>query len=147
MSATCTFPDRLRQAVLFEALGLAIVTPAGTYFFDQSASHMSIVGIFASTLATLWNFVFNLGFDHTMLRLFGQTTKTFATRIVHAALFEIGFLVMLIPPVSWYLDMSLWATFVMDLSIAIFYMVYAFGFNLSYDRIFPGAAKRADDAA
>lgn len=145
MSTIRTFPDRMRHAVLFEALGLAIVTPAGAYLFDQPASHMGVVGIFASTLATIWNFGFNLGFDHAMLRLFGNTRKSYPLRLLHAALFEIGFLIMLIPPVSWYLGMSLWDTFVMDVSIAVFYMVYAFGFNLAYDRTFPLPIHRSAD--
>nr|WP_246299823.1 PACE efflux transporter [Sinorhizobium psoraleae] len=113
----------MRHAVLFEGLGLAIVTPVGAYVFGQPASHMSVVGVFASTLATIWNFGFNLGFDHAMLRLVGNTTKTYALRILHTALFEIGFLIMLIPPVSWYLGMSLWDTLVMDLSALILPMI------------------------
>jgi len=145
VSTVRSFPDRMRQAVLFELFGLAIVIPAGAYLFGQPAGHMSVVGVFASTLAMLWNFVFNFGFDHAMLRLFGDTRKTFAVRIVHAALFEIGFLIMLVPAVSWYLGMSLWDTFVMDLLIALFYMIYAFGFTLTYDRTFPPPVRRAGE--
>ena len=33
--------------------------------------------------------------------------------------------------------MGLWETFLMDLAIVIFYVVYAFLFNLTYDRVFP----------
>ncbi|MEQ9476658.1 chlorhexidine efflux transporter, partial [Marinovum algicola] len=41
------------------------------------------------------------------------------------------------PFIAWYLGISLWQAFVMDVSFALFYMVYAFGFNWAYDRLFP----------
>ncbi len=44
---------------------------------------------------------------------------------------------MILPPVAWYLDMTLFETFMLDLSIVLFYMVYNFGFNIAYDRLFP----------
>lgn len=137
MAALRSFPDRIRHALMFEAIGLAIVTPAGAYLFAQPIAHMGMVGIGSATLATVWNFVFNLGFDHAMLRLVGHARKNLAARLVHVALFEIGLLVMLLPAIAWYLGMSLWQTFLMDLAIVVFYVVYNFGFNLAYDRVFP----------
>lgn len=44
---------------------------------------------------------------------------------------------ILIPPIAWYLGMSLWDTLIMDVSIIVFYLVYAFLYNLAYDRVFP----------
>ena len=44
---------------------------------------------------------------------------------------------MLIPFVAWYLGISLWAALMMDISIVAFYLVYAFVFNIAYDRVFP----------
>ena len=132
-----SFPDRIRHALMFEAIGLAIVTPAGAYLFHQPIGHMGVVGIGAATLATVWNFVFNLGFDHAMQRMVGHARKNLTARLVHVALFEIGLLVMLLPAIAWYLGISLWQTFLMDLAIVVFYVVYNFGFNLAYDRVFP----------
>ncbi len=58
--------------------------------------HMGVVGIGSATIATIWNFLFNLGFDHGMRRMFGSTTKTFRIRLVHTVLFEIGLLAILL---------------------------------------------------
>ena len=41
------------------------------------------------------------------------------------------------PFIAWYLNISLAHALVMDISFALFYVVYAFVFNWSYDRVFP----------
>ena len=136
-----SFPDRVRHTVLFEVLGLALVIPGGAMLFNLPATHMGVIGVGSATVATLWNFVYNLGFDHAMLRLIGHTRKSLVLRVLHALLFEGGLLVLLLPPMAWYLGMGLWQTFVMDLAIVVFYVVYGFLFNLAYDRIFPVPAQ------
>lgn len=132
-----TFPDRVRHAVLFEAFGLAIFVPAAAVLFNQPMSHMGVIGIGSATIATLWNFVYNLGFDHAMLRLIGHTRKSLKARVVHVLLFEGGLLAMLIPPIAWYLDITVWQALMMDMAIVAFYLVYTFAYNLAYDRVFP----------
>ncbi|AKR56780.1 membrane protein [Devosia sp. H5989] len=132
-----SFPDRVRHALMFEIVGLAIVIPAGSYLFGLPAAHMGVIGIVGATVATLWNFVFNLGFDHALLRLQGHTRKSVAVRVAHAVLFEIGLLAMLLPMIAWYLGVSLVQAFLMDMSMVVFYVVYAFVFNIAYDRVFP----------
>ncbi|WP_142113966.1 PACE efflux transporter [Bosea sp. AK1] len=132
-----SFPDRVRHTALFEVLGLALVIPGGAMLFNLPATHMGVIGVGSATVATLWNFVYNLGFDHAMLRFIGHTRKSLALRVLHALLFEGGLLVLLLPPMAWYLGMGLWETFLMDLAIVVFYVVYAFLFNLAYDRVFP----------
>ena len=132
-----SFPDRVRHTVMFEIIGLALVIPGGAMLFNLPATHMGVIGVGSATVATLWNFVYNLGFDHAMLRFAGHTRKSLGLRVLHALLFEGGLLVLLLPPMAWYLGMGLWQTFVMDLAIVGFYVVYAFLFNLIYDRVFP----------
>jgi len=132
-----SFPDRVRHALMFEIVGLAIVIPAGSYLFGLPAAHMGVIGIVGATVATLWNFLFNLGFDHALLRFQGHTRKSMAVRVAHAVLFEIGLLAMLLPMIAWYLGVSLVQAFLMDMSMVVFYVVYAFVFNIAYDRVFP----------
>jgi uncharacterized membrane protein len=132
-----TFPDRVRHAVLFEAFGLAIFVPVAAVLFNQPMGHMGVVGIVSATIATLWNFVYNLGFDHAMLRFIGHTRKSLKARIVHVLLFEGGLLAMLIPPIAWYLGITVWQALMMDMAIVGFYLVYTFAYNLAYDRVFP----------
>ncbi|WP_267553714.1 PACE efflux transporter [Rhizobium rhizogenes] len=132
-----SFKDRVRHAVMFELIGLAIFTPGAALLFDQPLEHMGIVGIISATAATVWNFVFNLGFDRAMMHLRGSVQKTIPIRIAHTTLFEAGLIVVLIPFIAWYLGISLMTALAMDIAIVAFYLVYAFFFNIAYDRVFP----------
>lgn len=136
-----TFRDRVRHALLFELIGLALFIPAGAYLFGLPAAKLGVIGVVSATVATLWNFVYNIGFDHAMQRFVGHTSKTLGHRILHTLLFEGGLLLVLLPPIAWYLGIGLVQAFLMDLAFVVFYVVYAFVFNLAYDRIFPVPAR------
>lgn len=129
--------DRIRHAVSFELIALAIITPLGAAVFDTPIKEMGVVTVVSATIATCWNYVYNLMFDHAMLRRRGTVIKTPAIRVLHAVLFELGLLFVLIPFIALYLGVGLWTAFVMDLAFAGFYLVYAFCFNWAYDVIFP----------
>lgn len=129
--------DRIRHAILFELIALILVTPLGQMVFGVPMEDFGVVAVVSATIAMLWNYLFNLGFDHTMLRLFSDVRKTLATRVVHAVLFEAGLLCLLVPFIAWYLGVPLWSAFILDISLAAFYLVYAFIFNWSYDAVFP----------
>lgn len=130
-------PDRIRHALLFEGLGLAIVIPAGGWVFGLPVQDMGIVAVVSATLATLWTYIYNLMFDRVMFRRVGHTRKTIGLRVIHAFLFEAGLLLVLMPFIAWYLSISLIAAFWMDIAFAIFYLVYAFVYNWLYDIVFP----------
>jgi uncharacterized membrane protein len=135
--------DRIRHSVLFELIGLITVTPLGGWAFGVPISHFGIVAVVSTSLAMGWNYAYNLGFDHAMLRIYGDVRKSLRARIVHAGLFEFGLLCLLVPFIAWYLDVPLWQAFVMDVSLAGFYLVYAFVFNWIYDIVFPIPAEEA----
>ncbi|MGL4289261.1 MAG: PACE efflux transporter [Phreatobacter sp.] len=132
-----TSSDRIRHTILFELVSLTIVLPAGSWVFGIGLEQMGVIGIGSSIAATVWNYAYNLGFDHLMLRLTGSVAKSWPVRVAHALLFEAGLLIVLLPAIAWYLGISLLDAFIMDIAIAGFYVVYAFVFNLAYDRVFP----------
>lgn len=142
-----TTRDRIRHALSFEIIGLAIVTPLGAWVFGMPMHDIGMIGLISATIATLWNYVYNLGFDRFMQRVRGSTQKTAPIRVAHAILFEGGLLIVLLPPIAWYLGISLWQAFLMDVSFALFYMGYAFVFNWAYDRLFPLPEWRELEAA
>ncbi|QFT81604.1 Bacterial Transmembrane Pair family protein [Roseovarius sp. THAF27] len=129
--------DRLRHALSFEIIALILIVPLGAVAFGVPMHNLGVVGLVSATIATLWNMVFNFGFDLLLQRRTGATRKTARLRVVHAVLFEAGLLVVLMPFIAWYLQVSLWQALAMDLSFALFYMVYALGFNWLYDIVFP----------
>jgi uncharacterized membrane protein len=128
--------DRIRHAISFEIIGLLVVTPLGAVAFDFPLHDMGMVAVVSATIATCWNFVYNYLFDLVMQRSAGTTKKGRAARVYHAVLFEVGLLVVLMPFIAWYLSISIWHALIMDLSFALFYMLYAYVFNWAYDRIF-----------
>lgn len=132
-----TIKDRIRHALSFEIIGLIIMIPLGAMVFSMPAEDIGVVGAVSATIATAWNYLYNLGFDHAMQRLKGTTQKTTLVRVAHSVLFELGLLVVLMPFIAWYLGISLMHALVMDISFALFYVVYAFVFNWCYDRLFP----------
>ncbi len=129
--------DRIRHALSFEIIALILVVPLGALVFHMPIHDIGIVGVASASLATLWNIAYNYAFDVALRRMTGTTEKRPGTRLVHAVLFEIGLLIVLMPFIAWYLGISLWRAFVMDVSFALFYVVYAFVFNWIYDRVFP----------
>lgn len=132
-----TTSDRVRHALLFELFGLALITPLGALVFGLPLFDMGVIGLGSATIAMVWNYIYNLWFDRAMQRLTGGTRKSVPLRVLHAVLFELGLLALLIPLIAWYLGIGLWAALVMDIAVAGFYVVYAFVFNLAYDRVFP----------
>jgi uncharacterized membrane protein len=129
--------DRIRHAVSFEVIALFAVTPVGAWAMDQPLYGFGVLAIVCATIATGWNYVYNLMFDHAMLRIRGAVHKTVPVRVMHAVLFEAGLLVFLMPYIAWYLGVSLLAAFWIDIAFAAFYVVYAFVFNWLYDVVFP----------
>lgn len=129
--------DRIRHAISFEIIGLLLVTPLGALAFHMPIEDIGVVSLVSATIATVWNFVYNRLFDEALQRFAGTTKKSAPMRVGHAILFETGLLVLLMPFIAWYLGVSLWQALVMDFSFALFYVVYAFVFNLAYDRVFP----------
>ena len=139
--------DRIRHAISFEILGLALATPLGAILFDLPLHEVGLVTLVSACLATAWNYLYNILFDRALLKLRNTTRKSGRARIVHAVLFEAGLLVALMPFIAWYLGVSLWEALAMDVSFALFYMVYAFAFNWLYDRLFPLPEWKAHAAA
>lgn len=129
--------DRLRHALSFEIIGILLATPLAAFVFHLPLDASGVIVVGSATIAMAWNYLYNLGFDHAMQRLAGTTAKTVPLRIVHAVLFELGLLVVLMPLIAWYLGISLWEALVLDVAFALFYMGYAFVFNWAYDRLFP----------
>lgn len=130
-----TTSDRIRQAVAFEIIGLALVAALGAPLFGLHPGDLGFIAVLASIIATGWNYVYNLGFDHTLARMGWR--KSPGIRVVHAVMFESGLLVATLPLIVWWLDVTLVEAVVMDVALAGFYVVYAFAFAWIYDRAFP----------
>ena len=129
--------DRIRQAISFEFIGVLIVTPLFAWAFDHPMGDIGVLVVLGATAATAWNYLFNLGFDHVLNWRRGDVRKSLPLRVFHAVLFEATLLALLLPLFAWWLNVSLLAALLMEISFAAFYMVYAFVFTWGYDSLFP----------
>jgi len=134
--------DRIRHAISFEIIALVIVTPAGAWLFGFHMVEIGVVAAGSAAIATIWNYIYNLGFDHALRWRTGDVRKSLPVRVFHAVLFEAGLLTVLLPFIAWYLGVSLLEAFLMDVSFAAFFVVYAFAFNWLYDLVFPLSAQQ-----
>lgn len=138
-----TKSDRIRQAVSFELIGLATVTPLGSWIYGFPLLDIGTISVISSLVATCWNYVFNFIFDHALRYWRGTTAKTLPLRALHATAFELGLLLILLPIFSWWLDLGYVEAFMIQLSFALFYLVYTIVFTWVYDRVFPDPSARA----
>lgn len=120
---------------LFELFAVGLTTTTLMLLAGSSGAHASVAAVASSTVAVVWNFIFNSMFEAWEAR---QTTKgrSVARRIAHAIGFEGGLVAFLVPLFAWWLEISLWEAFIVDLWIVVFFLVYTFLFSLAFDRIF-----------
>jgi uncharacterized membrane protein len=141
-----SFRDRLRQIVLFEVGGMVLLTPP--FAWASGVPFADSIGLLAllALLAALWNGAYNTGFDWIDGRLSGRCAdrRPLSLRVLHAVGFEGGLLLMSLPVVMGWTGMGWLEAFVADIVLAGVYAVYAFGYNLAYDRVFPIEALGAE---
>lgn len=137
--------DRLRQIVLFEVGGLLLITPpfawASGVPLGDSIGMLALIAL----IAAIWNGSYNTVFDWIEGRRTGRSAdrRPFGLRTLHALGFETGLLVMTLPVVMAWTGMDWLTALLADIALAAAYVLYAFLFNLAYDRIFPIAAGNA----
>ncbi len=126
---------RIVQAVLYEAIALAVVSPALGLLIDRPASSTLGLAVFMSTVALVWSYVFNTVFERWEAR---QAVKgrSLRRRIAHGLGIEGGLTIWLVPAIAGWLDVSLRDAFVANLGILAFFFVYAIVFTWGFDRVF-----------
>ncbi|WP_375177823.1 PACE efflux transporter [Marinobacter mobilis] len=132
-----TTKDRIRQAVMFEAIGLLLSIPLAALTFGLDLGKTSVLGVIGATMATVWNYLFNLMFDHALKKIFGSTHKSIKVRFVHAVSFEFGLMLAFLPVIAWWMGIGLFEALMIDIAFVVFYLVYAFVFTWTYDLVFP----------
>lgn len=125
---------RIVYVSLYEAIAI-IVSSLIFMAVGQSAGHSGAMAVVASALAIVWNVSFNTLFERWEAR---QAVKgrSVLRRVVHALGFEGGLAVILIPLMAWWFEVSLWQAAVMEAGLLLFFLVYTYGFNWAFDRIF-----------
>ncbi|MDC7217485.1 MAG: PACE efflux transporter [Spirochaetales bacterium] len=142
MQATMRSPkDRLRHSILFEIVLVLLVGPLLAEALGKPLHTMGAITISLSLIAMVVNYFYNLAFDHILLRL-GRPIHQRSTKLraLHAVLFELCLLVFSLPLVMHMLGFSFMQALLFDLGFVMAVPVYAFFFNIIYDRTFPVAS-------
>ena len=133
MSTDKSITERVVQAVGFELLALVICTPLLAWVMDKPMLDMGVVTMAIAALALAWNVLFNGMFDRLLTRL--AIVRTAWVRVVHALLFEGGLVALGVPLIAWWLDISLWQAFVLDIGVLLFFLPYTYVYHWVYDVI------------
>ncbi|CAG35176.1 hypothetical membrane protein [Desulfotalea psychrophila LSv54] len=130
--------DRIRHTVLFEVFGVIFSAPLAAFILTSNFKTTGIFAVSVSMLAMFWNWLYNMGFDHLLVRMGRSlTNRPPVLRALHAILFEFGLLTVTIPGIMWWFDLSLSQALMTDIGFVVFYLFYAYLYNWCYDRIFP----------
>ena len=124
--------ERFFQALGFEVLAIAMSAPLLSWLLDTPLAHMGILTVVVSLIAMIWNMIFNAVFDSAQARL--GFKRNYLVRALHALLFESGLVIAVVPLAAFWLDLTLWHAFVLDVGILLFFLPYTYLFNLAYDR-------------
>lgn len=126
---------KITQAILYEVIAVACVAPALALAFDEGMAHSTVLSVIMSGMALGWNMLYNYLFEFWEARQ-ARRSRTFVRRLLHAIGFEGGLVLILLPVVAWWLDISLWAALGTNLALFVFFFVYAFVFQWGFDRVF-----------
>lgn len=129
------FKRKFIYACMFELLAIVFTTFGLAVIAGHDSAHSSAAAVASSTIAFIWNFIFNGLFERWEARQ-PKRGRGFARRAAHAIGFEGGLVVMLVPLFAWWLGIGLWDAFVLDLGLIVFFMIYTYAFNLLFDRVF-----------
>lgn len=132
-----TFSDRLRHTILFEAIAVALVAVGGGLITGHGMMSIGALTLMLSLVAMILNLVYNWLFDLWDRAYRAMARRGAGLRVVHAILFEAVMLVAGLFVTAWWLDLSYRDALMLDLGFAVFFLIYAFCFNWTYDVVFP----------
>jgi len=137
---------RVVQAILYEVFAIAFVGPVLSVAFDKPPASTIGLAVVLSSIALVWNYVFNTIFERWESRQSVQG-RSFARRLAHGIGFEGGLVIILVPVMEYWLDISPASAFMANLGLLALFFFYAILFTWVFDRVFglpQSAAKRSE---
>lgn len=121
--------------VSFELIAIVLASTLLRWLSDSPVATAGITAAASSAIAMAWNYVYNMLFEAWEARQV-RKGRSVLRRIVHAVGFEAGLVGMLVPLFAWVLGVDLLTALVLNAVMILFFLVYAFLFNLAFDRLF-----------
>jgi uncharacterized membrane protein len=126
---------KIVYVISFEVIAIALASTLLRLFSDSPVVTAGITAAASSAIAMAWNYVYNLLFEAWEARQ-ARKGRSFLRRAVHAIGFEAGLVTILIPLFAWLLEVDLLTAALLNAVMIVFFLVYAFVFNLLFDRVF-----------
>ncbi|MNG92609.1 Bacterial Transmembrane Pair family protein [compost metagenome] len=126
-----SFVERIVHAVGFEAIAVLICAPLGAWLLNRSMLEVGTLAVVLSTVAMLWNMLYNSVFDR--LWPAERVQRSVKVRALHASGFEIGFVVIGVPIAALMLNLSLVQAFMLEIGFFVFMLPYTMAYNWVYD--------------
>lgn len=126
---------KLVYVTCYELIGLSMSTLGLAYLSETQASHTGPLAVMITTVAMLWNLIFNTLFERWESRQ-AKRGRSVARRVAHAVGFQLTLVVYLIPLIAWWLDMTLVEALLVDMAFIVLIPCYTFAYNWVFDRIF-----------
>ncbi|MBC3952412.1 multidrug/biocide efflux PACE transporter [Pseudomonas folii] len=130
---TKSIKERAFHAFLFEIIGVLLFAPLLAWVMGHSLAKMGAMTVMISTVAMLWNMLFNAMFDG--LRRKWGLRLSLGTRVLHALGFESGLILVIVPLAAWWLSISLLEAFLLDIGLLLLFLPYTLIFNWAYDAL------------
>ncbi len=130
---TRTLKERFFHAAGFEGLAIMLVSPLAAWVMAKPLFQMGTLAIVLSTVAMIWNMIYNAGFDRLFPR--SHLPRGLPLRIVHALGFEGGFIGIGLPVAAWLLEITLWQAFLIEVGFFLFFLPYTLAYNWLYDTL------------
>ncbi|WP_349972522.1 multidrug/biocide efflux PACE transporter [Pseudomonas caspiana] len=130
---TKSIKERAFHAFLFEIIGVLLFAPLLAWAMGHSLAKMGAMTVMISTVAMLWNMLFNAMFDG--LRRKWDFRLSLGTRVLHALGFESGLILVIVPLAAWWLSISLLEAFLLDIGLLLLFLPYTLVFNWAYDAV------------
>ncbi|HVE52361.1 MAG TPA: PACE efflux transporter [Ramlibacter sp.] len=129
------FKRKIVYVVSFELIAIVLASTLLRWLSDSPVVTAGITASASSTIAMAWNYVYNSLFEAWEARQ-ARKGRSLLRRAVHAVGFEAGLVTMLVPLFAWVLQVSLLNALLLNAAMIVFFLVYAFLFNLAFDRVF-----------
>jgi len=120
---------------LYELIAIAVSSTGLAAGSGSSLQQAGVLAVASSVIAVVWNLVYNTLFERWEVRQ-AVRGRSFKRRAAHALGFELGFVFMLVPLFAWWLGITFWHALVLDVGLALFFLVYTFAFNWAFDKVF-----------
>lgn len=131
--------ERLFQAVLYEVIAIAFLTPVYSWAFGLPFDNSLGTMVMISLGVIIWAAIYNTIFDRIMFARTGRLAhdKTAVLRLAHATLLEVTITFIAVPIIMIMSGVSIWVALLADIAFSVIFAVYTYVFYFIYDRLRP----------